>query len=535
MIGIAFMLLGAAAAMPCESLTTIKWDNAVITSAEMIAEGPAPARGGGGQARAGAAGQRGGAPPATQPGAGGAPPAGGGNAPQAARAGGPPPAPAIIPAHCRVQLDLKPSSDSMIKMEMWLPPVDKWNGKFMGVGNGGFAGSIQGLATDMPQALRLGYATAGTDTGHQTQGGEWAIGHPEKMIDFGYRATHEMTLKGKQLVKEFYDRSAQFSYFKGCSTGGRMALMEAQRYPDDYDGIIAGSLANRHIHMWTAGVARSVDLVRHPEAGISAEQAAVINKTVMDKCDTLKEGFLNNPKSCAVDFKALKCTGADNGSSCLTSAQLKTVETYYGGVKNSKGELIFSGQALGNPIGALRPNPNGPGGVYDLVKIAHNDANMDWKTFDLDRDMKFLDEKIGYVDSVDFDMGKYKKSGGKLIITHGWADTGITPENTVWYYEQVLNKMGRNQSDWMRLFMAPGMGHCGGGPGVNTFDSIGALEKWVEKGVAPETMLGTGQQGTLTRPLCPYPQYAEYKGTGDLKSASNWACKAPAPAPVSTK
>jgi feruloyl esterase len=149
--------------------------------------------------------------------------------------------------------------------------------------------------------------------------------------------------------------------------------------------------------------------------------------------------------------------------------------------------------------------------------------------------MKFLDEKIGYVDSVDVDMSKYKKSGGKLIITHGWADTGITPENTVWYYEQVLNKMGKNQSDWMRLFMAPGMGHCGGGPGVNSFDSIGALEKWVEKGVAPETMLGTGQQGTLTRPLCPYPQYAEYKGTGDLKSASSWACKAPASAPSSTK
>src|SRR4029077_1776941 len=152
-----------------------------------------------------------------------------GTAPRGARPGAPPPAPAIIPAHCRVQLDLKPSSDSLIKMEMWLPPMDKWNGKFMGVGNAGFAGSIQGLANDMPQAIRLGYATAGTDTGHQTQGGEWAIGHPEKMIDFGYRATHEMTLKGKALVKAFYDDNAKYSYFKGCSTGGRMALMEAQR------------------------------------------------------------------------------------------------------------------------------------------------------------------------------------------------------------------------------------------------------------------------------------------------------------------
>jgi feruloyl esterase len=163
------------------------------------------------------------------------------------RAGGPPPAPRTIPEHCRLQLVLKPTSDSLINMELWLPPADKWNGKFMGAGNGGFAGSIQGMSNDMPAALRLGYATAGTDTGHQDAGGEWAIGHPEKMIDFGYRATHEMTVKAKQLVKAFYDRGPQFSYFKSCSTGGRMAVMEAQRYPDDYDGIIAGALANRHI------------------------------------------------------------------------------------------------------------------------------------------------------------------------------------------------------------------------------------------------------------------------------------------------
>jgi feruloyl esterase len=312
--------------------------------------------------------------------------------------------------------------------------------------------------------------------------------------------------------------------------------MEAQRYPDDYDGIIAGSLANRHIHMWTAGIERSINLSRHPEGAITAEQATLVNTMVTNKCDTLKEGFLNNPKSCAVNFAELKCkAGATADNSCLTDAQLKTVETFYGGVKNSKGELIFSGQALGNPIGAQRPTNQAPGGVFDLVRIAYNDPNVDWQKFDLDRDMKYLDEKIGYVDAVDFDMSKYKKSGGKLIITHGWADTGITPENTVWYYEQVLNKMGKNQADWMRLFMAPGMGHCGGGPGVNTFDSIGALEKWVEKGVAPDTMLGTGQQGTLTRPLCQYPQYAEYKGTGDLKSASSWACKAPASSPSSTK
>jgi len=489
---LAFMLAASAVSLtPCESLKNLKFDNATIISAAVVPEGPAPTRGGG------------------------------------ARTGGAPQQPEMLPAHCRVRIDLKPTADSHIEMEMWLPPAETWNGKFLGVGNGGFAGSIQGLTNEMPQALRRGYATAGTDTGHQGPGGEWAIGHPEKMIDFGYRATHEMTLKGKQIVKTFYDRAAQYSYFKGCSTGGRMAVMEAQRYPDDYDGIIAGSLANRHIHMWTAGIERSVSLSRRPEGAISKEQAARVNELVTNKCDTLHEGFLNNPKACKVDFSALKCAGgSSDSSSCLSEAQAKTVETFYGGVKNSKGELIFSGQALGNPISAQQPTGQSPGGLFDLVRIAYNEPTRDWKTFDLDRDMKVLDKEIGYVDAVNPDLGKFKKSGGKLLLTHGWGDTGITPENTVLYYESVLDKMGSQQSDWMRLFMAPGMGHCGGGPGVNTFDSIATLEKWVEKGVAPETMMGVGANG-FSRPLCPYPQYAEYKGSGDLKDGSNWACKAP--------
>jgi feruloyl esterase len=529
MIGsIAFVLLGAAAAAtPCENLTAIKFKDATITSAVVVPEGPPPARGaGGGGGGRGGGGARGGqgargadaAQPAVQ---GGQQPGGG-----ARGGGGVPPQPQPnIPAHCRVLLVLKPSSDSLINMELWLP-TQNWNGKFMGVGNGGFAGSLQGRTGDMPQALRLGYATAGTDTGHQEQGGAWAIGHPEKMIDFGYRATHEMTLKGKQLVKAFYDQNPKYSYFKGCSTGGRMALMEAQRYPNDYDGIIAGSLANRHIHMWTSGFARGIELSRHPEGSITAEKAALVNQMV-NTCDTLKEGFLNNPRQCKVDFSKLLCTAGKDDNTCLTAAQLKTVETFYGGLKNSKGEMIYSGQALGNPIGALRGTNQAPGGTFDLVRIAYNDPNFDWQKFDLDRDMKFLDERIGYVDAVNPDLGKFKASGGKLLMSHGWSDTGITPETTIWYYESVLDKMGKNQSNWMRLFMVPGMGHCGGGPGVNTFDSIGTLEQWVEKGIAPDQIMGRNNAGTLTRPLCPYPQYAEYKGTGDLKEAANWACKAP--------
>ena len=496
MIGSALLLL-AAAVMPCESLAHLTFADAAITSAAVVPEGPPPARGSLGG------------------------PAGGAGVP-AAR-GGPPPA--NIPAHCRVQMTLKPTSDSLINMELWLP-LQNWNGKFMGVGNGGFAGSIQGRITEMPDALRRGYATAGTDTGHQEPGGDWAIGHPEKMIDFGYRATHEMTLKAKEIVKAFYDQPAKYSYFKGCSTGGRMALMEAQRYPGDYHGIIAGSLANRHIHMWTAGVARSIELSRHPEGSLTEEKAAIVNQMVTNACDTLKEGFLNNPQQCKVDFSRLLCAAGKDDDTCLTAAQLRTVNTFYGGVKNSKADLIFTGQALGNPIPPLRGTNQAPGGVFDIVRIAFNDPNLDWQKFDLDKDLPIIDKAVGYVDSVNPDLGAFKKNGGKLLLTHGWADTGITPETTIWYYDSVLHSMGRNQSDWMRLFMVPGMGHCGGGPGVNTFDSIGTLENWVEKGVPPNQMLGKGADG-LTRPLCPYPQYAEYKGTGDLKDAASWACKAP--------
>src|SRR5438132_5303087 len=182
-----------------------------------------------------------------------------------------------------------------------------------------------------------------------------------------------MTLKAKQIVTAFYEANAKYSYFKGCSTGGRMAVMEAQRYPDDYDGIIAGSLANRHIHMWIAGVARSIELSRHPEENLTAEKAALVNQMVTNSCDTLKEGFLNNPRQCKVDFSKLLCAAGKDEATCLTAAQLKTVDTFYGGLKNAKGELIFSGQALGNPIGALRGAIPSAGGTFDIARIAFND------------------------------------------------------------------------------------------------------------------------------------------------------------------
>ena len=495
MLGIlSLALLGAAAPPPhsCDSLKALQLPQATITSAVVVPAGPF-----------------------VQPAAG------------RGRQGAPPEAAEPIPEHCRVKMVLKPTPDSNINVELWMPMAN-WNGRFLAVGNGGFAGSIQGYG-DMQIALRRGYATAATDTGHSDAdgpGGVFGLGHPEKIVDFAYRAVHEMTVKSKQVIDEFYARAPRFSYFKGCSTGGRQAAMAAQRFPDDFDGIIGGALANRHIQMHTAGVARSIELARHPERAIPEDKAKLVNETVMNACDTLKEGFLNNPRECKVDLSKLACSGADSPS-CLTAAQMKTVETFYGGLKNSKGELIFSGQAVGNPIPALRGATGTPGGGYDTVRIwGFQDANYDWHTFDLDRDMPIIHKKVGFVDAVDSDLRKFKAHGGKFLLYAGWRDTTITPENTVLYYEKLVKEMG-DQKDFARLFMVPGMAHCRGGDGPNTFDTLTAMEQWREQGVTPVQMMGSNPQSGLSRPLCPYPQYAKYKGSGDLKDAKNWACAAP--------
>jgi feruloyl esterase len=304
--------------------------------------------------------------------------------------------------------------------------------------------------------------------------------------------------------------------------------MNAQRYPEDFDAIIAGALANRHIQMHTAGVARSIELYRHPDQVVSPAKAQMVTTAVMNACDRLKEGFLNNPRACAFDFRTLACGAGVSGDGCLTPGELNTVETHYGGLRNSSGELIFSGQALGNPMPAQRPPTTTPGGGYDTVRIwGFQNENYDWKTFDLDRDMPIINKSVGFVDAVDPDLSAFKARGGKLLLYAGWGDTTITPENTVLYYESVLKEMGGNQADWMRLFMVPGMAHCGGGPGPNRVDWTAALDEWREKNAAPAQLLGSNAQSGLARPICPYPQYARYDGSGDLEDASNWACAAP--------
>lgn len=447
--------------------------------------------------------------------------------------------PAQLPAHCRIAMLLKPTDNSNINVELWLPEAD-WNGKFMATGNGGWAGAIQGYDA-MQNALRRGYATAATDTGHSAADGpfgSFALGHPEKVIDFAYRSIHLMTVRAKEIIAAHYADPLNYSYYTGCSTGGRQGVMAAQRYPGDFDGIIAGALANRHIHMHTAAVAEIIRQAGNPNAVLSEAQINLVNSTIMRQCDTLKEGFLNNPRQCAVDFSALQCID-QSGGDCLNPAQLDTVRIFYDGVKNSQGELIFAGSAISVPMSPqLRTDANrmygaeANGGLnpflFDTVRIlGFQNPDYDWRAFDLDRDMPAIDVAAGFVDAVDPDLRKFKAQGGKLLLYHGWDDPGITAENTVGYYESVLAEIGEDQEDWMRLFMVPGMGHCRGGPGPHTFDMISEMEKWREQGEAPARVMGSNPQSGLARPLCPYPQYAKYDGSGDLKESDNWSCAAP--------
>jgi feruloyl esterase len=493
MIGVLGTVLVAASlqAIPCENLTKLELERATVRSAQLVPAGPFVL-------------------------------------PEGASLGPGPHSDEPLPTHCRIVLHLTPTHDSNINAELWLP-VENWNNRFLAVGNGGWAGAIQGWG-DMQAALRRGYATAGSDTGHSGTDGEagmFALGHPEKIVDFAYRALHDMTVKSKQILQVFYQQPLDYSFYKGCSTGGRMGVMAAQRYPGDYDGIIAGALANRHIHMHTAAVAQSIRLARHPAEAISAEQAKRVNDFVMEQCDTLQEGFLNNPTQCTVDFSSLQCRGG-NTDDCLTGAQLRTVEGFYDDLTNSKGELIFSGQALGNDI---PPQPSAQQAprefVWDTVRIlGFQDADLDWRSFDLDRDMRAIDAAAGFVDAVDPDLRAFKAHGGKLLMYHGWGDYAITPKNTILYYESVLQEMGEGQDDWMRLFMVPGMGHCRGGDGPHSFDSLDIMEQWRAAGVIPAQIPADNPQSGLSRPLCPYPQYARYDGSGDLKDSENWTCSA---------
>jgi feruloyl esterase len=428
---------------------------------------------------------------------------------------------------------LKPSSDSNINVEIWLPTAETWNGKFEAVGNGGWAGSIQGFA-NMQTALRAGYATAGGDTGHNAadgQNGAFALGHPEKVVDFGYRAIHEMAVQSKEFIKAFYGMSEKLSYFNGCSTGGRQALMTAQRYPEDFDAILAGAPANNQVYLHAADMSRMADIYKNPAGFLTEAKQALLAQAVLNACDALdgiKDNLVSNPLACKFDPGALLCKNGD-ADTCLTAPQVETAKRIHAPAKKADGELVFPGYAYGGETSyAVARGGTTPGALQmDTFRyLGHQDPNWDWKTFDLDKDIALANKNAGFINATETDLGKFKARGGKLLLYHGWADPAIPAENTVNYYQSVLARMGKGQDDWLRLYMVPGMGHCGGGTGPNQVDWFGTLEKWKEGNVTP-AVTGSNAALGLTRPLCPHPQVAQYKGSGDPNAASSFECKAP--------
>jgi feruloyl esterase len=461
-------------------------------------------------------------------------------------------APLTLPAFCRVEATARPTHDSEIKFEVWIPPAEAWNGKFQGVGNGGYSGAIG--YTAMATALRRGYAVASTDTGHAGDDMKFGQGHPEKLIDWAYRSVHVMTEASKLIVRNAQGRFAEHAYFVGCSSGGHQALTEAQRYPDDYDGIVAGDPANNRIrqtfaflHSW---------IVTHDKEGkpiIPLPKLQLLTKSSVEACDAidgLKDGIIDDPRRCQFDPAKLQCKAGVDEATCLTPAQVEAAKKTYEGVKNPRtGEQIFTGwprgsegfgEAPGQSWRAYIMDPPEPMRVGFFRYFLFHDPNWDYRTVDWERDLAYAEQKLPFMAAVERDLSPFKKRGGKLLMYTGWSDPVVPPQDTVAYYEAVAKAMGgmERTRDFFRLFMAPGMGHCSGGPGPNQFDHLTALEQWVEKGVAPDKLIAshvTNGKVDRTRPLCVYPQVARWKGTGSGDEAASFACvNEPAAAPRKT-
>ena len=437
-----------------------------------------------------------------------------------------------LPEFCRVAATLKPSSDSDIKIEVWLP-VSNWNRKLQAVGNGGWAGVISYSA--LADAVKAGYASVSTDTGHVGGSGRFALDHPEQLVDFGWRSEHEMTLKAKALIQAFYGSGPRLSYWNGCSTGGRQGLKEAQKFPDDFDGIITGAPANRTaISLWIASA-----VLKDPASYIPPAKYPVIHQAALAACDLrdgVKDGLIDDPTKCKFDPKVLLCKNGD-GPSCLTAPQVDAAKKIYSSATNPRtGAVLFSslvpGSELGWGVQAAGPEPSA--NIYDHFKyVVFKNPAWDWRTFDFDKGVALAEQPENAVmNATDPNLKAFFAHNGKLLIYHGWADTNVPPVNTIKYYSSVLDTMGgaSKTSNNIRLFMEPGMGHCGGGEGPNVFDKVGALEQWVEQGKAPEKIIAshsTDGKVDRTRPLCPYPQVAKYKGSGSIDEAGSFACQMP--------
>ncbi len=435
-----------------------------------------------------------------------------------------------LAAHCRVAATLRPRPDSEIGMEIWMP--EDWNGKFLALGNGGWAGSISFAA--MASGLAEGYAVASNDTGHTGGSASFAVGHRDKVVDFAWRAMHEMTVISKQILEIYYERGPQLSYYQGCSTGGRQGMKEAIMFPDDFDALIIGAPVNNQLTLNATQLDSMVRFLRDPDLALSRDKVELVHEAVMAACeihDGVEDGFLNNPLACGFDPQSLQCSSRRDTSSCLTRDEVSSVERAYGGVWSDDDRLLYPGHAKGFELGWRIPEAGSePTALQtDATRyLAYEDENWDWREFDLERDLQLAREKAGYIEALETDLSAFKARGGKILLYHGWNDPGPSPLNTIAWYDSVLATMGPEQSDWMRLFMMPGMGHCSGGIGPDQADFLGAIESWVEDGVAPDRITASRVRDgdvDMTRPLCPYPTVATFDGQGDPNDAESFSCR----------
>lgn len=459
-----------------------------------------------------------------------------------------------LPVMCRVVGVIRPTSDSEIRFEVWLPESN-WNGRFLGVGNGGFAGSID--HGEMAAYVKRGYVAAGSDAGHEAEGTDatWAYGHPEKVKDFGWRAVHVTRERAKQIVRAYYGKPEKKAYFDSCSDGGREALMEAQRFPEDYDGILAGAPANQWSTLLASGLATTQKLMVDPHAWIPPRKLSAIQKAVLAKCDALdgvKDGVIGDPTKCHFNPEELLCKGEETNE-CLTQPQIASMRTIYSGPRNGMGEIIYPGATMGDETSwrawITGDDPGASAGARfvrnDFRYVVTGDPTWNMLTANPDAMLKLSRKKTAAdLDSTNPDLSRFAARGGKLILYHGWNDPAISPWSTVAYYQKVRKTMGADKEDsFVRLYMVPGMEHCIGGPGASVFGQLGtetsaepkhgifdALESWVEKGTPNEEIIATKydaqRKAEFTRRLCSYPRIAKYKGTGDEKDAVNYACAA---------
>ena len=458
---------------------------------------------------------------------------------------------ADTPQHCRVTGTISPE----VAFEINLP--DRWNRRFYMTGNGGLAGDALDTPTnaDRTSALSNGFVMARTNTGHDARkepSGSFILSNPQKAIDYAYRAVHVTADTAKKIATDYYAKPISFSYWNSCSNGGRQGLLEAQRYPGDFDGIVANA-------PWVDQTGFTVGAIWNQKAltdtPVSAAKLNLVAEKAMAKCDEvdgLKDGLIDDPRKCSFDpaRDVPACREGTDAADCLTAAQAAAIKKVYSGPV-SQGKPFFPGFMVGSeaitpsangaasgwlgPIAPAQPNAkpadfNLAEGVMKYLILDPPQAEYDTLKMDFDKAAKTVERWSRLADAKDADLGKFRKSGGKLIMTYGWADTILQPLQGVHYYEAVSARNGKDTGEFVRLFMVPGMAHCGGGIGPDRNDAVTAVIDWVEKGKAPDQIVAskvTDGQTVRTRPLCPYPQVARYKGQGSIDDAANFSCVQP--------